>query len=113
MDDHLSLRNLSIQPSSCYLHVVVGAVPSLSCTEIARTGGGDEVVTLPSLKLNSFRRRREGSEGDGEEPLSGGLIAERNNGGVLREDPTGIILFLVHVVDNVSLHALNKEIFHF
>jgi len=93
------------------LHVVVNAVATLPGAKITRTGGGDEVVTLASLKLNRVRLGREGSEGDGEEPLPGGLRAEPNDPGAVREDPAGVVLLLVHVVDHVSLHRLILGIF--
>ena len=68
----MTLTDVSV--SRRYLHVVGVAVTSLSGPGIARTGGGDEVVTLPSLELNRVRLGRKGPEGDCEEPAKDCII---------------------------------------
>ena len=61
----------------------MNTVSSLLGQQVSRAGGRDEVVTLASLKLNRVRLGREGSEGDREEPLPGGLRAEPDDPGAV------------------------------
>ena len=93
-----------------HLHVVSPAPAPDLAGDVSRSGGGDEVVVLAGLELQTRRRRRERPEGDGEQPLGhrarravvSDPVANRHLRREIRvADPARLVVVTVDVVDYV------------
>ena len=63
------LVSLGVHHFENNLHVVAGAVPPHHPVDVPRAGRGDEVVILAWMELHGVGEGREGSEGEGEDPV--------------------------------------------
>lgn len=86
-----------------HFHVVGTASAALPLTEVARVRGRDEVIVLARLELHVPWSRGESPEGNGEDNLLTGFVADSHHPGIRIGDPAGVIILTVDIVDDVLL----------
>ena len=92
-----------------HLHVVRGALATQSAVQVTVRRGRYEVVVLSGVELHAVGGRREGAEGDGEVHEFVGLGALRDHPGVGAHNAAGVVLLLVHAVDDIGLHLVGQR----